>query len=269
MTLRIVSDSNNQPLNRDDLQKFGNDKVTQARKASVVATRLSMHPEFLEPKHSLKRHDLIRWRNYVRAAITAWRTVESPLTELINEIDKASPTPVPEHKMSEHPPTTTQTREDYAVCAPNRTAPTRDEIAHAIFDAERPTNKYAETTRRELRGEYLAPADARLARIQGQPPAAKVQPLPHEQVTTLEELAALPTYLHRNSHRRNTALRTPGSRRVGLAWIFTGGGHKTSKLFDELPAPALYSPNPSRTDQDSSSDIVGNEPEKVQAAVTE
>lgn len=76
------------PLGHDELMRRGNQIVTEAREAAITAIAKSMHPEFVQRGHSLQRRDLLRWRFKAREAITAWREVESLLTELVTEIDK-------------------------------------------------------------------------------------------------------------------------------------------------------------------------------------
>ena len=82
-------DTDATPLAHDELMKRGNDLVTQAREAAISAIGKSMQPEFVQRGHSLQRRDLLRWREKARDAISAWREVESALTELITEIDRA------------------------------------------------------------------------------------------------------------------------------------------------------------------------------------
>lgn len=82
-------DTDATPLAHDELMERGNALVTQAREAAITAIGKSMHPEFVQRGHSLQRRDLLRWRGKAREAIGAWRDVESALTELITEIDRA------------------------------------------------------------------------------------------------------------------------------------------------------------------------------------
>lgn len=82
-------DTGNTPLAHDELMRRGNELVTQAREAAITAIGRSMHPEFVQRGASLVRQDMLRWRFKAREAISAWREVETALTELINEIDKA------------------------------------------------------------------------------------------------------------------------------------------------------------------------------------
>ncbi len=86
--LKAVDDKR-EPLAHDELMKRGNDLVTQARWAAIAAIGKSMHPEFVQRGQSLVRRDMLRWRGKAREAISAWREVESALTELITEIDRA------------------------------------------------------------------------------------------------------------------------------------------------------------------------------------
>lgn len=88
MTLRAV-ETERPALAHDELLELGNKLVTQAREAAITAIGKSMHPEFVQRGISLQRRDMLRWRYKAREAIAAWREVESALTELINEIDKA------------------------------------------------------------------------------------------------------------------------------------------------------------------------------------
>ena len=82
-------ENNTTPLAHDELMKRGTELVTQARYAAITAVGKSMHPEFVLRGQSLMRRDMLRWRYKAREAIEAWRDVESTLTELINEIDRA------------------------------------------------------------------------------------------------------------------------------------------------------------------------------------
>lgn len=86
--IRLVT-NDRPPLKRAELQQLGDKLASQARVAAIDAVRSSMHSEFLEKGKTLSVADIRRWRGRARAALAAWRLVESLTTELLNELDRA------------------------------------------------------------------------------------------------------------------------------------------------------------------------------------
>ena len=88
MSLRRV-EPDRPALTLDQIQALGNDLTGRARVAAIDAVRASMHSEFLEKGKTLQVADIHRWRGRARAALAAWREVESLTTELLNELERS------------------------------------------------------------------------------------------------------------------------------------------------------------------------------------
>lgn len=90
MNLHVVPDSESDPMSLSELKAHGDQLLGRAKLAAGDAMVASVKPEFLLRGGGYRIADIKRIQATARAAVIAWNQVDSILSDLVDEFDRAN-----------------------------------------------------------------------------------------------------------------------------------------------------------------------------------
>lgn len=86
-SIRVVPDEAPKPLSIDELQKFGNERVTELRREVFAALRLSVNDRYFDRSFTVARLRLMQ--RQAQDAAEAWQRVASIAAEIGDHVRRA------------------------------------------------------------------------------------------------------------------------------------------------------------------------------------